>query len=101
MYFPPHTEHDDVIKAALRVIQATHYYREDDPNAGAEQEYAAEQLALTARALVQAVDSKPEDEQPIGWRGTKDSGPDTKFCVLCLSGEHQRVDNAPTTEVKR
>ncbi|MGH3584872.1 MAG: hypothetical protein ACRDQ0_00990 [Pseudonocardia sp.] len=29
------------------------------------------------------------------------SGPDTKFCVLCLSGEHQRADNAPTTEVKR
>ncbi|MFD3955921.1 MULTISPECIES: hypothetical protein [Streptomyces] len=20
------------------------------------------------------------------------SGPDTKFCVLCLSGEHQRID---------
>lgn len=22
----------------------------------------------------------------------KHSGPDTKFCVLCLSGEHERVD---------
>ncbi|MFD3815009.1 hypothetical protein ACFWRZ_08075 [Streptomyces rubiginosohelvolus] len=22
----------------------------------------------------------------------KHSGPDTKFCVLCLSGEHQRTD---------
>jgi len=26
----------------------------------------------------------------------KHSGPDTKFCVLCLSGEHERVeDDAP------
>lgn len=73
MYFPPYTEHDDVIKAALRVIQATHYYREEDPHADAEQEYAAEQLALAARALVQAVDSKPEDKQPIGWRGAEHS----------------------------
>jgi hypothetical protein len=27
----------------------------------------------------------------------KHSGPDTKFCVLCLSGEHERIeDRAPT-----
>ena len=24
----------------------------------------------------------------------KHSGPNTKFCVLCLSGEHERVDEA-------
>lgn len=29
------------------------------------------------------------------------SGPDTKFCVLCLSGEHQRAHETPATEAKR
>ena len=66
-YFPPPAEHEDVIKAALRVISATHYSRASDPYADAEHEYAGEQLALAARALVQAVDRKPADEQPIGW----------------------------------
>jgi hypothetical protein len=28
----------------------------------------------------------------------KHSGPDTRFCVLCLSGEHERVDEQPATE---
>ena len=27
----------------------------------------------------------------------KHSGPDTKFCVLCLSGEHERLDDVPFT----
>lgn len=27
----------------------------------------------------------------------KHSGPDTVFCVLCLSGEHERVDAEPKT----
>lgn len=67
MYFPPFTEHDDLIKAALRVISATHYSRPEDPHGDAEHEYAGEQLALAARALVQAVDRKPADDQPIGW----------------------------------
>jgi len=66
-YSPPYTEHDDVIKAALRVISATHYSRPEDPHGDAEHEYATEQLALAARALVQAVDQKPSDEQPVGW----------------------------------
>ncbi|GHB14615.1 hypothetical protein GCM10018777_56640 [Streptomyces albogriseolus] len=33
-------------------------------------------------------DSKPTAER------VKHSGPDTKFCVLCLSGEHEGVDDA-------
>lgn len=69
-YFPPVDEHETVIKAALRVIQADHYGRADDPHADAEQEYAREQLALAARALVEAVDRKESDDQPIGWAKT-------------------------------
>ncbi|MFD6421062.1 hypothetical protein [Streptomyces sp. NPDC060198] len=63
-------EYDNVIKAALRVISATHYARVEDPHADAEQEYSREQLALAARALVQAVDEQPADDQPIGWNET-------------------------------
>lgn len=66
-YHPPVDEHEDVMKAALRVIASTHYQRADDPHADAEQEYAEEQLALAARALARAVDRKEPDEQPIGW----------------------------------
>lgn len=66
-YYPPFDEHDTVIKAALRVIEADHYARAEDPHADAEQEHASEQLALAARALVQAIDRKPADDQPIGW----------------------------------
>lgn len=67
VYYPPVEEHENVIKAALRVIGSTHYQRAEDPYASAEQDYAEEQLALAARALVQAVDRKDADEQPIGW----------------------------------
>lgn len=70
VYHPPIDEHENLIKAALRVIGSTHYQRADDPHADAEQEYAEEQLALAARALVQAVDRKQPDEQPIGWAQT-------------------------------
>lgn len=66
-FFPPADEHDTVIAAALRVIQADHYARPEDPHADAEQQYAREQLALAARALAQAVDRQPADDQPIGW----------------------------------
>ena len=66
-YHPPVDEHETVIKAALRVIGSTHYQRSGDPYADAEQEYAEEQLALAARALVRAVDRKEPDAQPIGW----------------------------------
>lgn len=67
IYHPPVDAHDTVIKAALRVIEATHYARADDPHADAEHEYAREQLALAARALTEAVDRNEPDEQPIGW----------------------------------
>lgn len=39
----------------------------------------------------------PEDDgttDPVAER-IRHSGPDTKFCVLCLSGEHERVDEVP------
>ncbi|MFC9497704.1 hypothetical protein [Streptomyces sp. NPDC056982] len=70
VYYPPVDQHENVIKAALRVIEGTHYGRADNPHADAEAQYGQEQLALTARALAEAVDKKPADEQPIGW--TKD-----------------------------
>lgn len=66
-YYAPVVENETVVKAALRVITATHYAREDDPHADADHEYSQEQLALAARALVEAVDKLPEDKQPIGW----------------------------------
>ncbi|MFD6149429.1 hypothetical protein [Streptomyces sp. NPDC060243] len=66
-YFPPFAEHEQLIRAALRVIEATHYPRDNDPHADAEQEYSDEQLALAARAFTDAVNALPADEQPIGW----------------------------------
>lgn len=74
VYHPPFGEHETVIKAALRVIEATHYGRAEDPHADAESQYAEEQLALAARALAEAVDRKPADEQPIGWARAERSG---------------------------
>lgn len=67
MYYAPAAEHQQLISAALDAIQATHYYREEDPHADASREYADEQLALAARNLARAVDALPADEQPIGW----------------------------------
>lgn len=66
-YYPPVDQHEKVITTALRVIQGTHYARADNPHADAEAEDGQEQLALAARALVEAVDKLPEDKQPIGW----------------------------------
>ena len=75
VYYPPVHEHETVIRAALRVIEGTHYGRPEDPHADAEQQYGEEQLALAARALVEAVDRKPADEQPVGWaRDAVDGG---------------------------
>src|SRR5690606_35596034 len=31
----------------------------------------------------------------------KHSGPDSKFCVLCLSGEHERVDDEPAAGARQ
>jgi hypothetical protein len=95
VYYPPVEEHENVIKAALRVIGSTHYQRADDPHADAEAQYAEEQLALAARALVRAVDRKSADEQPIGWVETechagllplKDLSAPIERCIVC--GKH-------------
>ena len=67
VYYPPVEAHDNVVQAALSVIQTTHYSRAEDPHADAAAEYSQEQLALAARALVEAVDKLPADQQPIGW----------------------------------
>jgi hypothetical protein len=60
-------QQEEVERAALRSITASYYGKADDPNFDAEQEYAGEQLALAARALVRAVDALPPDQQPVGW----------------------------------
>ncbi|MEU5322943.1 hypothetical protein AB0G67_40265 [Streptomyces sp. NPDC021056] len=67
VYHPPVGEHENVIKAVLRVIASTHYQSASGTHADAEQQYAEEQLALAARALVRAVDRKDPDGQPVGW----------------------------------
>lgn len=78
VYYPPVQEHENVIRATLRVIEGTHYGRPDDPHADAEQQYGEEQLALAARALTEAVDRKPADEQPVGWdKGAAEEQSDT------------------------
>ena len=55
----PSTERDTLILAALRVIHADHYQRDEDPNADAEAEYADGRLAEAARAYTDALD-KPD-----------------------------------------
>ena len=80
-YHPPIDEHQNVIKAALRVIASTHYQRADDPHADAEQEYAEEQLALAARVLTEAVNARPTSDQPVGWGKT--GGP--QIVAICGS----------------
>jgi hypothetical protein len=35
-------------------------------------------------------------ERPMVSEGIKHVGPETEFCVLCLSGEHERVTDQPT-----
>lgn len=73
VYHPPVEQHETVIATALRVVQATHYSPAGDRHEDAAYEYAIEQLALASRALAEAVDRMPADEQPIGW--TKDGEP--------------------------
>ena len=48
-------------------------------------------LTAAANLLRRIVD----EAQPTARERIKHSGPDTKFCVLCLSGEHERVDEDP------
>ncbi|MFI2620460.1 hypothetical protein [Streptomyces sp. NPDC018584] len=70
VYYPPVEQHERVITTALHAIESTHYARAENPHADAEAQHNEEQLALAARALVEAVDKLPADKQPIGW--TKD-----------------------------
>lgn len=70
IYYAPATQ-ADLIKAALRVIEADHYAREEDPHKDAEREYAGEQLALAARAHAAAVDRLAVENQPTGWKGDR------------------------------
>lgn len=56
-----------VEKAALRVIAADRFAREEDPHADAESEHADEQLALACRDLVDAVNAGDPREWPVGW----------------------------------
>jgi hypothetical protein len=76
IYHPPVDEHETVVSTALHVVQATHYSRADDPHEDAAYEYSIEQLALASRALAEAVDRKPADEQPIGWTKGREIEPD-------------------------
>lgn len=52
----PITEREQLIAAALRVIRADHYQRDDDPNGDAEAEYAEDLFAAAARTFVAALD---------------------------------------------
>lgn len=82
IYHPPVDEHETVVSTALHVVAATHYSRADDPHEDAAYEYSIEQLALAARALAEAVDRKPADEQPIGWAKEGEAGSDVELTEL-------------------
>ncbi|MGW4603690.1 hypothetical protein ACWENS_10515 [Streptomyces sp. NPDC004532] len=43
----------------------------------------------------------PDEGDPVPTERVRHSGPDTKFCVLCQSGEHERVDDDPPVVVAR
>jgi hypothetical protein len=67
---------DRLTAAVLRSISAVHAL-ETDPHAHADAdcEYAAEQVALAARALVDAVDRLEPYQQPLGWPQVPDPAP--------------------------
>ncbi|MFE2563008.1 hypothetical protein [Streptomyces mirabilis] len=48
----------------------------------------------SGNAAAAVVPHQPEATPPVG--RVKHSGPNTKFCVLCLSGEHERIDEETT-----
>lgn len=83
IYHPPVAEHETVVATALHVVQATHYSHASDPHEDAAYEYAVEQLALAARALAEAVERKPADEQPIGWTKGRETEP--QIVAICGS----------------
>lgn len=77
---------EQVIRAVLRVLASEH---EESPHAysAAEAELAADELALAARDLAEAVDGLPRDEQPVGWN--RDEPCPRGYP---LGGERPRVD---------
>lgn len=89
---------DELILAAMRVIAADHYVREEDPHADAESEYSGEQLALAARALVRAVDALPEADWPIGWPAPT-SDADTLARVRAALARVQRLYMNPPDDL--
>lgn len=59
------TAEEAVLRAALSVL--SNERTEPHANLDNDRDYAYEQLALAARALVRATDALPGGEQPIGW----------------------------------
>ena len=57
MYLP-HTERDNLVQAALRLIKAEHYALDSNPYADDEAAYAAEHFEASARELVRALDNQ-------------------------------------------
>ena len=57
----PITERDALVLAAPRLVRAEHYATDNDPYADDEADYAAEQFAAGARALVAALDTDDDD----------------------------------------
>lgn len=67
---------DRLTAAVLRSIRADHYANDADPNADAESEYAADQVALAARDLVESVNRLEPHQQPLGWPQPSASAPE-------------------------
>ncbi len=60
-------EQEQLLASALRFLVAERG-DQSNPHLDADQERAADLLALTARDLTRATDLLPPDEQPVGWR---------------------------------
>lgn len=64
--YPVPTVQDRLAAAVLRSIRAEHYVDEADPNADAESEYAAEQVALAAATWSTPSNRLAPHQQPLG-----------------------------------
>lgn len=73
--YPVPAEQEKLIRAVLRSIFADHYPEESNPHADAESEYAAEQVAIAARDLTDAVNTLDPNRRPIGWHKLGDLKP--------------------------
>jgi hypothetical protein len=76
----------------------TDYHREPDPDcercdgSGLDPDAFFVDKDRTTWTHAPCSECLPEEEEPEPTGRVKHSGPDTQFCVLCLSGEHERVD---------